>query len=241
MAKSVVMKNRSPAASLASPALEVIELPLRVAARIRQKRGNALIYQHFEASRTALLVIDMQRYYGDKIAGIAHITPRVQSLCDSLRHSGAQVVWLFNTLERNGVDLWPAYHERFFSPQTAAAHRAGLASGTAGHSLLSGLTPHANDWQIEKTRFSAFAPASSSLAAQLEARGIDNLVITGVATNVCCESTARDAMMRDYRVAVVADAMAAVTHHDHVNGLATLASCFADVRTAQSVEQQLLR
>ncbi|WP_168164795.1 isochorismatase family cysteine hydrolase [Variovorax sp. PAMC 28711] len=188
-----------------------------------------------------MLVIDMQCYYASRIAGIDAIVPRIQQLCDTLRGRGATVVWLMNTLERDGVDLWPAYHAGFFDAAAALEHRRGLASGSAGHALIDGLQRDARDPVIEKTRFSAFAPGSSVLADVLAARQIDNLLITGVATNVCCESTARDAMMRDYRVAIVSDATAAVTPEDHVNGLSTLASCFADVVTSTEVVARLIQ
>jgi ureidoacrylate peracid hydrolase len=51
-------------------------------------------------------------------------------------------------------------------------------------------------------------PPSSDIDAQLRSRGIDTLLIAGTATNVCCESTARDAMMLDYRVIMLSDANA---------------------------------
>lgn len=215
-------------------------LPSYVQDRIRKKRGARPVHDSFIARHTAVLVVDMQRFYEGKIVGMSAIAPRIQALCDVLRPRGATVVWLMNTLERDGVDLWPAYHAGFFDPPSAAAHRKGLASGGPDHRLVHSLAPDSRDLVLEKTRFSAFAPGSSNLSEVLAHLHIENLLITGVATNVCCESTARDAMMRDYRVAVVADAMAAVTPEDHINGLATLASCFADVLATDDVLKRLV-
>lgn len=215
-------------------------LPAHVLQRIQQKRGSRPVHTTFLASQTAVLVVDMQRYYEPKIAGMDAIAPRIRMLCDTLRARGALVVWLMNTLERDGVDLWPAYHAGFFDASSAREHRRGLASGSDGHRLSTGMHPDARDLVLEKTRFSAFAPGSSELGDALVARQVENVIVAGVATNVCCESTARDAMMRDYRVAVVSDATAAVTPEDHVNGLATLASCFAEVLPTAEVVERLV-
>ena len=74
---------------------------------------------------------------------------------------------------------------------------------------------------------------ASDLEARLRALGIDTVIVTGTLTNVCCESTARDAMMRDLKVVLVADANAARTPEDHLAGLRTVVQLFGDVRTAE--------
>lgn len=210
-------------------------IPAHAMARAICKRGRPTIYSRLDPTRTALLVIDMQQHYIESIGRIGEIDHRVDRLVGALRERGCLVVWLLNTLSRDGVDLWPHYHRHFFSPEQASRHCAGLAAGSTGHALLEGLQPSADDLVLEKTRFSAFAPSSSTLNDELIARGIDSLVIAGVATNVCCESTARDAMMRDMKVVAVHDAMAAVTDEDHRSGLAAMYSCFADVRSCDEV------
>jgi ureidoacrylate peracid hydrolase len=63
----------------------------------------------------------------------------------------------------------------------------------------------------------------------LGARGIESLLIAGTATNVCCESTARDAMMLDYRVVMLSDANSAFTHEEHTSSLDNFALFFGDV------------
>lgn len=220
--------------------MSVASLPPHAVERVLHKRGRLSIYERFDPSRTAMLVIDMQTYYVPRIPRMGEIIPRTQRLADELRSRGCLIVWVLNTLERDGIDLWPAYHERFFSPDLARSHRAGLASGSPSHALAPGLTPARSDIVVEKTRFSPFAPDSSPLEDILDKHQIENIIITGVATNVCCESTARDAMMRDLRVVCVDDAMAAVTDEDHRYGVATIYSCFADVRTSDEVLGELV-
>ena len=71
------------------------------------------------------------------------------------------------------------------------------------------------DAQITKKRYSAFIQGSSDIERHLRDRGIDTLLITGTATNVCCESTARDAMMLNFKVVMVADGLATHTDEEH--------------------------
>jgi len=215
-------------------------VPAYAMRRALHKRQRLAVHEKFEAERTALLVLDMQCHYLDSMPGMRDLVPSINRLASTLRMRGTRIIWILNTLERNGVDQWPEYHRDFFTAEQAARHRAGLASGAPGHALLPELAMNPDDLLLEKTRFSPFVPGSSILTEELVAQGIENVLITGVAANVCCESTARDAMMRGWRVTVVADAMAALSDSDHAAGLATLFSCFADVRSTDDVIGQLV-
>lgn len=85
------------------------------------------------------------------------------------------------------------------------------------------------------SRCSSGATASSDLHAILAARGIDTIIVTGTATNICCESTARDAMMMDYKVLFVADGNATHTDAEHNATLTVMANGFADVVTTDEM------
>jgi nicotinamidase-related amidase len=74
----------------------------------------------------------------------------------------------------------------------------------------------------------------------LKPAGIENLIVCGTATNMCCESAARDAMMLDYRVVMVADANGARYDDDHMAGLTSFYQSFGDVRTTDEVIHSLL-
>ena len=75
----------------------------------------------------------------------------------------------------------------------------------------------------------------------LQPRGIDSLIVAGTATNMCCESAARDAMMLDYKVVMVADANGARYPEDHLAGLTSFFQSFGDVRSTDEVIDDLLR
>jgi nicotinamidase-related amidase len=101
--------------------------------------------------------------------------------------------------------------------------RAGGAAlcraGTPGADYYR-VTPEPGDIQIEKIRFDSFI--ETTLDAQLRANGIDTVIVTGVSTDCCVDSTSRSAFQRDYDVFVVADACAASSPHLHNGALAAL-------------------
>jgi len=82
---------------------------------------------------------------------------------------------------------------------------------------------------VEKMRYSAFIQGSSNIEEVLRARGLDTLLITGTVTNVCCESTARDAMMRNFKTIMVTDGNAANTDEDHNAALGNFYLTFGDI------------
>jgi nicotinamidase-related amidase len=145
------------------------------------------------------------------------------------------------TAGTDGTSRWPIYHDHFFTPAKSANHRDQLSPGHAGHAFHAGLTIEPGDPIVYKSRFSPFVAGASDIETVLRARGIENLIVTGTATNMCCESAARDAMMLDYRVVMVADANAARYDDDHLAGLTSFYQSFGDVRTTDEVIADLLQ
>jgi ureidoacrylate peracid hydrolase len=94
---------------------------------------------------------------------------------------------------------------------------------------MDGLDVQADDLLVQKTRFSAFIQGASNLEALLRSRGIDTVIITGTVTNICCESTARDAMMRNFRTIMVTDANAAENDELHNASLIAFYLKFGDI------------
>jgi ureidoacrylate peracid hydrolase len=96
------------------------------------------------------------------------------------------------------------------------------------------------DLIVVKNRYSAFIQGSSNLEQVLRERGIDTVLITGTVTNVCCESTARDAMMLDYRVVMVSDGNASLTDEEHAASLNNFLIFFGDVMTTDEAAARLV-
>jgi ureidoacrylate peracid hydrolase len=216
------------------------EMPAYVIGRVMNKRGRLRVFDQFEAHGTALVVIDMQKFYVSDVQPALDIIPNINRLAASFRANGALVAWVKMTAGRDGKSLWPLYHDYFFTKEAGARHRDNLTEGADGHALHPKLDVHETDCFASKSRFSAFLPGYSELPAKLEQRGIRNVVIAGMLTNMCCETSARDAMMTDYKVVMVSDANAARFEEDHNVGFTTVYQSFSDVLTTDQVLNELL-
>jgi ureidoacrylate peracid hydrolase len=106
---------------------------------------------------------------------------------------------------------------------------AALTEGTRGHELWPELEVRPDDEIVLKYRYSGFLPGTSDLAERLRSRGFDTVLITGTVTNVCCESTARDAMMRNFKTIMITDGNAANTDEDHNAALNNFYLTFGDI------------
>ena len=195
-------------------------------ARQESRRGRRHAYEHLDPARTALVVVDMVPFFVLENEYCAGIVPNISRLALSLRAAGGTVAWV---LPGAAPDAG-SWAEEFFGPDIAAMFRD---SGSGG--LWPEFDVHDGDLVVEKTAASAFFPGRSPLPELLTARGIDTVLITGTVTNVCCESSARDASTLGYRVVMVADANAAVRDQDHNATLHTVYRTFGDVRPTNDV------
>jgi nicotinamidase-related amidase len=93
----------------------------------------------------------------------------------------------------------------------------------------------AGDLRATKSGASAFFPGKCNLKPQLDAHGIDTVLIAGTVTNICCESSARDAAELEYKVILVSDALSGHAHGLHEATLATFYRIFGDVRPSAEV------
>jgi len=136
--------------------------------------------------------------------------------------------------------VWTTYFERFNHQQRREKVNELFTVGNYGHDLWPEVDVQPQDMKVLKRRFSAMLPESSNLDTILRERGIDTIIITGAATNVCCESTARDAMMMNYKVIFVADATATFTDEEHNATLGNML-LFTDVMMTDEVLALLSR
>jgi ureidoacrylate peracid hydrolase len=215
--------------------------PQYVIDRVMQKRGRLNVFDRFDPPRTALLVIDMQNFYVGEIASVVAIIPNINRIAARLRALGGRVVWVGMTAGEGGRSLWSIYHDHFFTREKGDNHRDQLSPGHEGHKFHKELDIRPSDDIVYKSRFSPFIAGASNIEEVLRKSEIDSLIIAGTATNMCCESAARDAMMRDYKVVMVSDANGARYPEDHLAGLTSFFQSFGDVRTTDEVISELLR
>jgi ureidoacrylate peracid hydrolase len=112
---------------------------------------------------------------------------------------------------------------------------AALAEGCQGHEFWSELDIRDADLIVNKNRYSAFIQGSSNIAEVLRSRGLDTVVVTGTVTNVCCETTARDAMMCNFRTLLVTDANASHTDEEHNAALIAFYLSFGDIMSTDQL------
>jgi ureidoacrylate peracid hydrolase len=215
-------------------------MPPHVVERVVKKRGRAHAFDRVEAARTALIVIDLQNAF--MMPGVAHtlceaapkIVPDVNRLAAALRDAGGTVAWVRTTATEETLEDWSVFYD-LLAPDARQRRLAALAQGSIGHDFWSGLDIRGSDLIVTKLRYSAFIQGSSDLAERLRERGIDTVVVAGCVTNVCCESSARDAMMLNFKTIMVSDGNAAANDQEHANSLIAFYLNFGDVLTTDEV------
>ena len=213
--------------------------------RLLHRQGKLLSHDEIDAARTALIVVDMQNHFvaegfPAEVPLSREIVPTINRLARAMRAAGGQVVWV-QTTATGALEHWGNRHKYLLTPERAAERLASLHEGADGFKLYAALEPLPNDLRVKKITYSAFIAGSSDIDAQLRSRGIETVLIAGTATNVCCESSARDAMMLDYRVIMLSDANATWTDEEHAATLDNFMLFFGDVMTADEVIGRLAR
>jgi ureidoacrylate peracid hydrolase len=220
-------------------------LPPHVLDNIEKRRGGRHhIYETLDPAKTALIVIDMQNYFvatgmAGEVPMARAIVPNINRLAAATRAAGGRVAWVINNFPDDICESWSVMMMDVFSPERREAMLEHLREGGEGHPQWPELITEPEDWQLYKNRFSAFIQGSSDIEARLRAEGRDTVIITGTLTNVCCESSARDAMMRNFKTVMVSDANAALTDEDHNYSLGALVQVFADVMSTDEVIARL--
>jgi len=176
---------------------------------------------------TALLIIDMQNDFLLPDAPVAapgglELVPAVARLARRARDAGAPVVFTQEAHRPDGSDFGI---EAFFEP-------IHCVEGGTGIEIAAGLTPGPSDLVIRgKRRYDAFL--GTDLDAVLRLRGIENLVVAGVCTDVCVSATVQHARNLDYRCLVLRDATAGTSPERHEAALLCLELVFARIETIE--------
>jgi ureidoacrylate peracid hydrolase len=212
-----------------------LSLPQGLIERVTARVGRPHPFDVLHAAKTAFVVVDMQNYfmspaYQGEVPMAREIVPDVNRLAAALRQRGGHVVWVKNATN-DTRESWSVYHDWLMTPDRRDRRYASMDTGNEGHALWPELDARPEDAQIVKKRFSAFIQGSSDIVPYLRSRGIDTLLIGGTATNVCCESSARDAMMLNFKTIMVHDALATYTDAEHNATLTNFYSIFGDVQT----------
>ena len=216
-------------------------IPQSVIDRVVARHGREHVHDDLDPARTALQNAFM-------LPGVAHspclaaqdIVPNINRLAQAVRDTGGTVVWIKTAYTDETLEDWSTLYA-MIGPKGTEKRAKALARGSKGYELWPELDVHSGDLTVEKNRYSAFIQGSSDLAEVLRSRGLDTLLITGTVTNVCCESTARDAMMLNFKTVMVTDGNAAVTEDDHNASLIAFYLIFGDVMSTDFAIECLKR
>jgi ureidoacrylate peracid hydrolase len=217
--------------------MHTIDIPEDIRARALRARGRDHVIEAIDPARTAHIVVDLQNGFmaegaPARVATAPEIVPGVNRISAALRAAGGLNVFLRFTADRAEPQPWTVWFDTYLGPRLSGLHRDAFTRGAEYWQLWPELDVQPGDLVLDKARFSAFVPGTCALDDELRMGGIDTVIVTGTLTNVCCESTARDAMQRNYRVLFVTDGNAAPTDAEHNATLANLAVVFADLYTA---------
>jgi ureidoacrylate peracid hydrolase len=204
---------------------------------VTERRGRLHLFDALDPRTSALVAIDLQNTFVApgaplEVPRARTIVPNVNALARGFRAAGAPVVWV--RMIADAPEAWPS-RARMLDPRLAAAANASMQPGHHGHELWPALEVQPGDLHVDKRRYSAFLPVSSNIDTLLRERGVQTIVVTGTTSNVCCESSARDAMMLGYDVLFVSDATAALTDAAHLSALCSIMTVFGDVLTTAEV------
>lgn len=209
---------------------------LKEKTKIWLEKISAFNQHKIQISKTnsALLVIDMQKFFLDPnsssftCGGIA-IIPNIKKLINVFRKIRLPVIYTKHVHHPGLLD-------------------AGIMSwwwddmcveGTPESEIHQELEPTLQEKVILKHRYSAFF--NTDLETVLRCLKVEDLVITGVMTNMCCESTVRDAYFRDYKTFFLADATGTINEEMHLASLLNLAYGFAYITTTEDIINQLTK
>jgi ureidoacrylate peracid hydrolase len=214
-----------------------------IVARVLARRGRIDWFDRLEPARTALVVIDMQTAFcapgaPAEVPQARAIVPAINTLARSLRKLGCPVIWVLHAnTSRAGRSDWALFFNHVVGDEMRERTMAALAPGQ--QTIWAELEVSPDDHTVIKNRYSALIAGSSQLERLLRSLDIDTVLIAGTKTNVCCESTARDAMMLDFKTVMLSDCCAALSDDEHRAALENIFQQFGDVSTADEALRKL--
>ena len=187
----------------------------------------------------ALIVVDVQNDFvspegsagkrGDDVGAAMAMIPNLTSLIDQARKVGLTVVYI-RTTHSDWTDTASWIYR--------TSQKSGLNTcreGTWAAAFYNGIAPLPSERVVIKHRYSAFI--NTDLNTVLKARGIESILVCGVATNVCVETTARDGYMYDYYVTMIDDCSAAYDAKLHMNTLENIRRHFGLVASSHQITE----
>ncbi|MCL4744524.1 MAG: cysteine hydrolase [Burkholderiaceae bacterium] len=207
------------------------------------RRGRLHWFDRLNPGCTALVVIDMQNTFcapggPAEVAVSRAIVDPINRLTRLLRPQRVPIIWVLHANSHHaGRSDWEIFFDNVVADETRSRTIESLAPGV--QRVWEELEVGVDDITVLKNRYSAFVSGSSCLERVLRNLGVDTVLIAGTKTNICCESTARDAMMLDFKVVMLSDCTAALSDEEHRSSLENIIQQFGDVMTSGEALEKL--
>lgn len=211
--------------------------------RVLARRGRYHLFDSLDPARTALVVIDMQGTFcapggPAEVATARGIVAPINRLSVELRKLGVPIIWVLHAnMQVGDRSDWELFFNHIVANNVKDRTLESLSPGR--QDIWSDLEVGPEDRTVIKNRYSALIPGSSHLERILRSLDVDTVLIAGTKTNICCESTARDAMMLDFKTVMVEDCCAALSDDEHRAALENMIQQFGDVMTGDEVLARL--
>lgn len=203
-----------------------------------------------EVPRSALVIVDMQNASGSRQGALGRrmvaegssatdyrferietlVVPNIRRMIDGFRGQGAGIVYVTLGAARKDCADAPPHMKKMFL-------ETGNWIGSPEHEIVDPLRPEPGDVIVRKTSIGAFA--STGIDHLLRSLGWEHLFMTGVSTNMCVETTAREAADRGYNVTMVEDACATTRKELHASTMVNFARLFGRVRSTDEVAAEI--
>lgn len=207
--------------------------------RVMLRRKKYHWFDQLNPRKTAAIIIDMQKTFCEpgspaEVPQSRGIIKSINSFTEELRKIAVPIIWVLHGNSQIGDKSdWDLFFNNVVADDLKKQTIESL--NPQKQKIWQELTSSDNDIVIMKNRYSALITGSSTLEKTLTELDIDTLLICGTKTNICCESTARDAMMLGFKIVMVEDCCAALSDDEHQSALETIIQQFGDVRTSAQV------
>jgi ureidoacrylate peracid hydrolase len=202
----------------------------KIVRKVVARRGRLHAFETIDPKTTALVVIDLDEATVGNDDTWQRMITTVNALSRAVRQAGGVVAWVLSRM-----NSMPKHFSAILGDELAMRYLNDGQRGGPGTRLWHALEREETDVVAVKSGASAFFPGKSDLKEQLDARHIDTILIAGAVTNICCESSARDAAELEYKVIMISDALSGHAHGLHEATLATFYRIFGDVRPSEEV------
>lgn len=209
-------------------------VPEKIVRKVVARRGRLHAFASIEVPRTALVVIDLDVATVNGDEQCKSMIRNINRVANAVRASGGVVAWVLSRMT-----VMPKHFAAILGDELATKYFNDGQPNGDGTRLWYELERKDGDVLAVKSGASAFFPGKCDLKEQLDPLGIDTLLIAGAVTNICCESSARDAVELEYKVIMISDCLAGHAHGLHEATLATFYRIFGDVRPSDEIIELL--